>query len=77
MIEIEDQRLLVESPMFRFECCEHCRTPRCPRHDGHPAPCSDDPISGGHTRCVGSTMLGEPPRSIRPALVAAAGERNE
>lgn len=64
----ENDDLLVESPMFRFECCEHCRTSRCPRHDGHPDPCFLDPLTGGGSECVqGNTMLGE--------VVSPPGER--
>jgi hypothetical protein len=62
----EEAALLAESPMFRYECCEHCRTSRCPRHDGHPDPCSADPLVSG-TCQAGSTMIGEPTRVLPPA----------
>lgn len=65
----ESDALLVESPMFRYECCEHCRTRRCPRHDGHPDPCSVDPLTEGEACLAGSTMLGEvttPPGEVTP-----------
>lgn len=35
----EQTALLVESPLDRYECCEHCEHRRCPRHDGHVDPC--------------------------------------
>lgn len=42
-----------DDPLFRYECCEHCGSPNCPRRDGHHQPCE--------TRCsAGSLMLGAP-----------------
>ncbi|ROR91732.1 hypothetical protein EDD33_2607 [Nocardioides aurantiacus] len=58
---LRNEPLLLESPMFRYECCEHCRTSRCPRHDGHPDPCSADPLTTNGCQ-AGNTMLGE----VRP-----------
>ncbi len=49
----EQRDLLVESPMDRYECCAHCRSPRCIRHDGHPEPCPVQPCEAGRK------MLGE------------------
>lgn len=62
----ENDALLAESPMFRYECCTHCRTSRCPRHDGHPDPCSADSLVIDGCQ-AGSTMLGAPTRVISPA----------
>jgi hypothetical protein len=49
----EQEDLLVESPMDRYECCEHCRAVNCPRHDGHPDPCERKGCAEGNT------MVGE------------------
>lgn len=48
------KELLVESPMFRYECCQHCSWTHKPRHDGHPDACVDVDCEIGHT------MVGEP-----------------
>lgn len=49
----EQRDLLAESPMDRYECCDHCRGVNCKNHHGHPDPCEIK-------SCVeGKTLMGE------------------